>query len=72
MTGLRFFPLKSADVCGAGTRDEPLRTSAWEATSRMPGNICFVHLVPHVLVKFDLKYYIILPVAYPRIPTQQL
>ena len=26
-----FFPLKSADVRGAGTRDEPLRTSAWEA-----------------------------------------
>ena len=23
--------LDSADVCGAGTRDEPLRTSAWEA-----------------------------------------
>ena len=31
MIGLRFFPLKSADVRGAGTRDEPLRTSAWEA-----------------------------------------
>ena len=31
MIGLRFFPLKSADVFGAGTRDEPLRTSAWEA-----------------------------------------
>ena len=27
-----FFPLKSADVSGAGTRDEPLRKSAWEAT----------------------------------------
>ena len=26
-----FFPLKSADVSGAGTRDEPVRTSAWEA-----------------------------------------
>ena len=26
-----FFPLKSADVRGAGTRDKPLRTSAWEA-----------------------------------------
>ena len=26
-----FFPLKSADVRGAGTRDEPLGTSAWEA-----------------------------------------
>ena len=31
MIGLRYFPLKSADVSGAGTRDEPLRTSAWEA-----------------------------------------
>ena len=31
MIGLRFFPLKSADVSGAGTRDEPLRTSAGEA-----------------------------------------
>ena len=30
--GLRFFPLKSADVRGAGTRDEPRRTCAWEAT----------------------------------------
>ena len=27
-----FFPLKSADVSGAGTREETLRTSAWEAT----------------------------------------
>ena len=26
------FPLKSADVRGPETRDEPLRTSAWEAT----------------------------------------
>ena len=31
MIGLRYFPLKSADVSGAGTRDEPPRTSAWEA-----------------------------------------
>ena len=31
MIGLRFFPLKSADVSGTGTRDEPLRTSAGEA-----------------------------------------
>ena len=31
MIGLRFFPLKSADVRGAGMRDEHLRTSAWEA-----------------------------------------
>ena len=33
MIGLRFFPLKSADVRGAGTRDEPQRTSAWEANT---------------------------------------
>ena len=31
MIGLRFLLLDSADVCGTGTRDEPLRTSAWEA-----------------------------------------
>ena len=24
-----FFPVKSAEVRGAGTREEPLRTSAW-------------------------------------------
>ena len=32
MLGLRFFPLKSADVRGAGTLDEPLRASAWESS----------------------------------------
>ena len=31
MIGLRFFPLKSADVRGAGTCDEAPRTSAWQA-----------------------------------------
>ena len=31
MIGLRLFPLKSADVRAAGTRDEPLRTSVLEA-----------------------------------------
>ena len=34
MIGLRFFSLKSADVRGAGTRDEPLRKSAWEAIGK--------------------------------------
>ena len=34
MIGLRFFPLKSADVRGAGTRDEPLRSSASEAIKK--------------------------------------
>ena len=28
MIGLRFLPPDSTDVCGAGTRKEPLRTSA--------------------------------------------
>ena len=37
MIGLRCFPLKSADARGAGTRDEPLRTSAWEAMGYAPG-----------------------------------
>ena len=36
MIGLRFFPVKSAEVRGAGTRDEPLTTSAWEARDRFP------------------------------------
>ena len=34
MIGLHFFPVKSAEVRGAGTREEPLRTSAWEARNR--------------------------------------
>ena len=33
MIVLRFFPLISADVSGAGTRQEPLSTSAWEASA---------------------------------------
>ena len=36
MIGLRFFSLKSADVSGAGTRDEPLRTSAGVARLLQP------------------------------------
>ena len=32
MIGLQFFSLNSADVHRAGTCDEPLRTSAWEAS----------------------------------------
>ena len=31
MIGLYFFPLKSADVSGAGMHDEPPRASAYEA-----------------------------------------
>ena len=34
MIGQRYFPLKSADVRGAGSRDEPLRMSAGEAKLR--------------------------------------
>ena len=33
MIGLRFFPLKSADVRGEGTRDARLRTNAGEVGS---------------------------------------
>ena len=39
MIGLRFFPLKSADVSGVGTREEPLKTSAWEA--RVPVTVLY-------------------------------
>ena len=38
MIGLRFLPLKSADVRGAGTCDEPLRKSAWEANQSQAVN----------------------------------
>ena len=31
--GLRFLPLEAADVCEAGTHDDPLRKSGWEAGS---------------------------------------
>lgn len=30
MIDLSLFPLVSADVCGAGALEEPLRTSIWE------------------------------------------
>ena len=40
MIGLRILPPDSADICGAGTRDEPLRTSAWEATVSIAVNLC--------------------------------
>ena len=39
MIGLCFFPLRSADVRGAGTCDEPLRTSVWEAIDYLHVNI---------------------------------
>ena len=38
--GLRILPPDSEDICGAGTRDEPLRTSAWEATVSIAVNLC--------------------------------
>ena len=37
MIGLLFFPLKSADVRGAGTHDAPLRMSAGEANLKPDG-----------------------------------
>ena len=40
--GLRFFPLKSADAREAGTRDEPLRTSALEARNQFEIKIFIV------------------------------
>ena len=44
MIGLRFFPLKSADVSGAGTPEEPLKTSPWEASA--PVNVWQLFLNP--------------------------
>ena len=43
MIGLRFFPLKSADVRRAGTRDEPKRTSEWEVTPKVDQSIRLVN-----------------------------
>ena len=50
--GLRFFPLKSGDVRGAGTRDEPLRTSAWEATLWRAGNFWHINTSARLLLGF--------------------
>ena len=36
---LRFLPLVSADIRGAGERYEPLRLSAWDATLKIA---CFI------------------------------
>ena len=36
---LRFLPIVSADIRGAGARYEPLRMSAWEATLKIA---CFI------------------------------
>ena len=52
MIGLRFFPLKSADVRGAGTRDEPLRTSAWEAIDGRVNFKCYFDR----WINFTLEY----------------
>ena len=44
---LRFLLLVSAEVRGAGTRDEPPRTSAWEATLKIA---CFIVLIFNTLL----------------------
>ena len=48
---LRFSPLVSADVRGAGTRYEPLRRYAWEATLKIA---CFI-LVSFTFSKVSLQ-----------------
>ena len=53
MIGLRFFPLKSADVRGAGTREEPLKTSAWEANLLTAPKIIII-IIANFLAKKDL------------------
>ena len=42
MISLRFFPLKSADIRGEGTRDARLRMSAGEATD---GRAVYGHVI---------------------------
>ena len=45
MIGLRFFPLKSADVTGAGTLDAHLRMSAGAANKKVNSATKIIHLV---------------------------
>ena len=45
MIGLRFFPLKSADVPGEGTLDARLRMSAGEANKKVNSATKIIHLV---------------------------
>ena len=65
MVGLCFFPLRSADVCGAGTCDEPLRTSVWEAIDYLRVNIltavihsrCFLKTIIFQVQKNIIFYF---------------
>ena len=45
MIGLRFFPLKSADVPGEGTLHARLRMSAGEANKKVNSATKIIHLV---------------------------
>ena len=47
----------SADVSGAGTRDEPLRTSSWEANVKLVDN---VNILKSKLRSIQLYFFIIL------------
>ena len=47
----------SADVRGAGTRDEPLRTSAWEANiTPIPQIYLFNNIYSHFMKMFEIIY----------------
>ena len=56
MIGLRFFSLKSADVRGAGTRDEPLRKSAWEAIGKAVIVIIYSLLLSEVILPHNYLF----------------
>ena len=47
----------SADVSGAGTRDEPLRTSLWEANVKLVDN---VNILKSKLRSIQLYFFILL------------
>ena len=47
----------SADVSGAGTRDEPLRTSSWEANVKLVDN---VNILKSKLRSIQLYFFILL------------
>ena len=50
----------SADVSGAGTRDEPLRTSSWEANVKLVDNVNILKSKLRSIQLYFLYFYIFL------------
>ena len=65
-----FSPLISADVCGAGTRDQPIRMSAWEAKIWLTSvKLCVLSCVVSELIYGQLMGLIgqLLTILFPGI-----